>query len=275
MDAPHGSPLVIRACSLSSVAGSDSARPFGPRRMIRLAQLAAIDAPRDRAACGPPSAVAPSLMSSSSTDHADRAGAPMKNRVNPYTRYAPRKSYWMATMLISMLTGCGSDERSAARVQPAAQVTERPETAAESAESFRVEAERFADVRVLRYRAPGFEELAPKTKELLYYLYEAALSGREIIYDQKYRYNLAIRRTLEEVVKHYPGDRGAADFQALDGVSEARLVLERHSSPLLERQVRARLRLRRVRADRQGARRASSPCARGRRWTSCSRSSSP
>ena len=78
-----------------------------------------------------------------------------------------------------------------------------------------MEAERFADVRVLRYRAPGFEALAPKTKELLYYLYEAALSGREIIYDQKYRYNLAVRRVLEEVVKHYPGDRGTADFQAL------------------------------------------------------------
>ena len=139
----------------------------------------------------------------------------MKSRVNPYTRYASRASYWMATMLISMMTGCGSDERSASEAQPAAQASERPEVAAEGGESFRVEAERFADVRVLRYRAPGFEELAPKTKELLYYLYEAALSGREIIYDQKYRYNLAIRRTLEEVVKHYPGDRGAADFQAL------------------------------------------------------------
>ncbi len=118
-------------------------------------------------------------------------------------------------MLISMLTGCGGDERSAAQAQPAARAAERLEIAAEGEASFRVEAERFADVRVLRYRAPGFEALAPKTKELLYYLYEAALSGREIIYDQKYRYNLAVRRVLEEVVKHYPGDRGAADFQAL------------------------------------------------------------
>src|SRR5262245_736672 len=80
---------------------------------------------------------------------------------------------------------------------------------------FRVELERFADVRVLRYRVPGFETLDPKIKELLYYLYEAALSGREIIYDQKYRYNLAIKRTLEQVVRNYPGDRAAPEFQAL------------------------------------------------------------
>ncbi len=80
---------------------------------------------------------------------------------------------------------------------------------------FRVEAERFADVRVLRYRVPGFESLPARTKELLYYLYEAALCGREIVFDQKYRYNLAIKRTLEQIVRHYPGDRDTADFRAL------------------------------------------------------------
>ncbi len=80
---------------------------------------------------------------------------------------------------------------------------------------FRVEAERFADVRILRYRVPGFEALDTRTKELLYYLYEAALCGREITYDQKYRYNLCIKRTLEQIVRHYPGDRDTADFRAL------------------------------------------------------------
>jgi dipeptidyl-peptidase-3 len=82
-------------------------------------------------------------------------------------------------------------------------------------ESFRVEAERFADVRVLRYRVPGFEALDARTKELLYYLYEAALCGRDIIYDQKYRYNLAVRRTLEQILRHYPGNRATDDFRAL------------------------------------------------------------
>jgi dipeptidyl-peptidase-3 len=80
---------------------------------------------------------------------------------------------------------------------------------------FRVEAERFADVRVLRYRVPKFEALDAKIKELLYYLYEAALCGRDIIYDQKYRYNLAVRRTLEQIVRHYGGDRTTAEFRAL------------------------------------------------------------
>jgi dipeptidyl-peptidase-3 len=124
-------------------------------------------------------------------------------------------------MLISMVAGCGGGDSasttSSAQTDAGGRPAERlaaQETPADDA-AFRVEAERFADVQVLRYRAPGFEALEPKTKELLYYLYEAALSGREILYDQKYRYNLSIRRTLEEIVKHYPGDRGTPEFSAL------------------------------------------------------------
>src|SRR6185503_20207501 len=90
-----------------------------------------------------------------------------------------------------------------------------PAAAGAAPAAFRVEAERFADVRVLRYRVPGFEALPVRTKELLYYLYEAALCGREIVFDQKYRYNLAIKRTLEQIVRRYPGDRTTTDFQAL------------------------------------------------------------
>ena len=89
------------------------------------------------------------------------------------------------------------------------------ERAPAEAAGFRVEAERFADVRILRYRVPGFEALPARIKELLYYLYEAALCGRDIIFDQKYRYNLGVRRTLEQIVRHYPGDRDTADFRAL------------------------------------------------------------
>jgi dipeptidyl-peptidase-3 len=91
-------------------------------------------------------------------------------------------------------------------------VSEPPATADAD---FRVEVERFADVRILRYRVPGVEALDASKKKLLYYLYEAALSGREITYDQKYRYNLAVKRTLEQIVRHYPGDRETADFRAL------------------------------------------------------------
>jgi dipeptidyl-peptidase-3 len=124
----------------------------------------------------------------------------------------------IVSMLSLILAGCGGSDQASAppRAGGADAQSEQlspAETAREAA--FRVEAERFADVRLLRYRAPGFEALDLGAKRLLYYLYEAALSGREIIYDQKYRYNLAIKRTLEEVVKHYPGDRDTAEFAAL------------------------------------------------------------
>ncbi|MDA2925192.1 dipeptidyl peptidase 3 [Acidobacteria bacterium AH-259-L09] len=77
---------------------------------------------------------------------------------------------------------------------------------------FQYETEQFADLRILRYRVPGFESLTPKQKELLYYLYQAGLSGRDIIWDQNYRHNLYIRRTLENIVETYEGDRDSADW---------------------------------------------------------------
>jgi dipeptidyl-peptidase-3 len=83
---------------------------------------------------------------------------------------------------------------------------------AQTAKPFQVEADRFADIQVLRYEIPGFDQLSPKQKELAYYLYEAALCGRDIIWDQKYRNNLTVRKTLEAIWEHYSGDRKAADF---------------------------------------------------------------
>ena len=74
--------------------------------------------------------------------------------------------------------------------------------AGDNKKGFSYFAEQFADVKVLRYQVPGFEKLAPKQKELLYYLYEAALAGRDIFWDQNYKYNLVIRRTLEAVYKN-------------------------------------------------------------------------
>ncbi|RNI27882.1 dihydrofolate reductase [Rufibacter immobilis] len=67
---------------------------------------------------------------------------------------------------------------------------------------FKYVTEQFADLRILRYRVPGFENLSAQQKELLYYLYEAALSGRDIIYDQNYKHNLRIRRTLDAIVRN-------------------------------------------------------------------------
>lgn len=63
--------------------------------------------------------------------------------------------------------------------------------------NFNVFAESFGDLQVLRYQVPGFEQLTPKEKELVYYLYEAAMSGRDIIYDQKSKHGLTLRKTIE------------------------------------------------------------------------------
>jgi dipeptidyl-peptidase-3 len=87
---------------------------------------------------------------------------------------------------------------------------------ASNAEGFEYVADRFADVEVLRYRASGFESLSLPQKRLLYHLSEAALMGRDILYDQNNRYNLAIRRALEAICQHADADRGTPDFEALE-----------------------------------------------------------
>ncbi|MFH1320740.1 MAG: dihydrofolate reductase [Bacteroidota bacterium] len=73
--------------------------------------------------------------------------------------------------------------------------------------------EQFADIKILRYQVPGFEELDLKNKELLYYLYQAAHSGRDIIWDQNYKHNLLVRRTLEAIVRTYSGNKGTENYQ--------------------------------------------------------------
>ena len=81
-----------------------------------------------------------------------------------------------------------------------------PEQAA-AAPEFQWQIDQFADLRVLRYQTPGFEDLSPSQKELVYYLSEAALSGRDIFFDQNYKHNLKILRTLDAIVEGYKGDR--------------------------------------------------------------------
>ena len=82
----------------------------------------------------------------------------------------------------------------------------------EKPEEFKYQTEQFADLAILRYQVPGFEELSLKQKEMLYYLYEAALAGRDIFYDQNYKYNLKVRKTLEAIVDSYKGNRNAENF---------------------------------------------------------------
>lgn len=83
-------------------------------------------------------------------------------------------------------------------------------------DTFEYANERFADIQLLRYQVKGFDELTVKQKELAYYLYEAAKCGRDIIYDQKYKHNIRIRRTIEAIWENYSGDKNSEDFKALE-----------------------------------------------------------
>lgn len=100
---------------------------------------------------------------------------------------------------LALLTACGGHPKHTA-----------------SAEKFDYTVEQFADLQILRYRVPGFEELSLPQKKLVYYLTEAALQGRDILFDQNGKYNLRIRRALEAIYTDYSGDRQTSDFKALE-----------------------------------------------------------
>lgn len=83
-------------------------------------------------------------------------------------------------------------------------------------EKFKYNDESFADIRMLRYKLENFDNLTPRQKELVYYLSEAALYGRDITFDQFGRYNLKIRKTLEAIYENYCGNRETDDFKAFE-----------------------------------------------------------
>ena len=83
-------------------------------------------------------------------------------------------------------------------------------------ETFHYTVEQFADLQILRYRVPGFEQLTLNQKILVYYLSQAALEGRDILFDQNGKYNLQIRKLLEAIYIHYQGDRNTEEFQRLE-----------------------------------------------------------
>lgn len=76
--------------------------------------------------------------------------------------------------------------------------------------------DRFADIEVLRYKVPDFDSLSLDQKRLVYYLTEAALWGRDILWDQNNEYNLKIRQMLEGVYTNFAGDRNSADYKAFE-----------------------------------------------------------
>ena len=106
----------------------------------------------------------------------------------------------MAAALVSIttLTACNSSQKEIA----------------ESEINYNVD--RFADIEVIRYTVPGFEDLSLNQKLLVYYLTEAALTGRDILWDQNNKYNLQLRDLLENVYTNYKGSKESADYLAFE-----------------------------------------------------------
>ena len=91
-----------------------------------------------------------------------------------------------------------------------------PSVMAASKSDFNYVVDRFADIEVLRYKVPGFEDLSLNQKKLIYYLTEAAINGRDILWDQNCKYNLLLRKLLEGVYVNYSGDRNDTQFKAFE-----------------------------------------------------------
>ena len=105
-----------------------------------------------------------------------------------------------------MIAACGSSG------QPEQQNKTTNETAVDDDSNFQYQAETFADKKIIRYRVPGFDQLSLPQKKLVYYLVQAGLEGRDIMYDQNYRHNLDIRRALDKIVGNYEGERSGEEW---------------------------------------------------------------
>ena len=110
----------------------------------------------------------------------------------------------MSAMAIAITLSCAG---------PEAQLETEDKT---ESSDFQWQTEQFADLKILRYQVPGFDQLSIKQKELVYYLTQAGLSGRDIIYDQNHRFNLSIRRAIEGIITHYQGDKTSSEWLAFE-----------------------------------------------------------
>lgn len=105
-----------------------------------------------------------------------------------------------------LMTACNGDK-------PAPAPNEEP---AANADDFNWNPENFADKKIVRYQIPGFEKLSLQQKKLVYYLTQAGLAGRDISYDQNCRYNLAVRKAMDQVMAKYQGDKSSEEWKALE-----------------------------------------------------------
>lgn len=110
------------------------------------------------------------------------------------------KQYFFSAVLIGLLTltGCGH------------------QGAPEQEASFDYNVDQFADVKVLRYQIPGFEDLTLNEQKLVYFMTQAGLEGRDIMWAQNYRHNLEIRKALEKVYVDFPGERNSDEWRSFE-----------------------------------------------------------
>lgn len=109
------------------------------------------------------------------------------------------KNYLISVAAVAMLASCGGSKSTISE-----------------ADKIEYTVEQFADLQILRYDVPGFEKLSLKQKELVYYLTQAALQGRDILFDQNGKYNLTIRKTLEAIYVNYKGDKSDKNFKNME-----------------------------------------------------------
>jgi dipeptidyl-peptidase-3 len=124
------------------------------------------------------------------------------------------KQFIGAVALLGLLFSCNNNGTNAPANSDSTKIADT--TAATYDTTFKVEAEAFADLQVLRYQVPGFNQLSLQQKQLAYYLYEAALCGRDIAYDQRGKYELLILRTLNTAYGSYNGDKNSDDWKKFE-----------------------------------------------------------
>ncbi len=121
-------------------------------------------------------------------------------RAKVETEELMKKHFLSAFVVAALLTGCTA---------PSAETEETTQT---STENFQWKTDQFADLKIVRYQVPGWEKLTLEQKKYAYYLVQAGLAGRDMIYDQNYRHNLKIRKALEHIIANYSGDRKSENW---------------------------------------------------------------
>ncbi len=119
------------------------------------------------------------------------------------------KKIFVILVLFAFVLGCINN--SADKKEAQAEATEK----VIQTDEFNWNPENFADKKIIRYQIPGFDKLTLQQKKLVYYLTQAGLSGRDIIWDQNYRHNLSVRKALDKIVANYKGDKSSTDWKNL------------------------------------------------------------